>query len=422
MAVNILSGTSRVEVPFIVVQIGDYTFGMYDKTKVNLEREGKYYAAIKITYPNYMESLQIAKVNGNLNSYTLTLVYPITEVDDPNLIDRVLSTVSSSRKIKFTYGDCSTSTFLYKDEEALITDVRTNIDIGSSRITYTIKAVSSSMTLASAVDDFPRYENMQPSELILALLREKSLGLTDVFYGMQDVEKVQQLKLIPRTDKSVTIEARSNINVLDYLNYLVSCMISTNDKTNTIQGTAQYVLTVHDDISDKLDGPYFKITELQTQVASNSSIDEYVIDIGYPNKELVSNFTIDDDQAYAILYKYSKKVDRKDYVYRIDDSGALKEIFSPAISNSSQLLETTAADRNWWSQMTQFPIHATLTIKGLLRSAVLMSYIRVNVYFYGRKHSSSGLYVITKQVDSVSKRGYSTTLSLVRVGGSDQNT
>lgn len=422
MALNILSGTSRVEVPFIVVQIGDYTFGMYDKAKVNLEREGKYYAAIKITYPNYMESLQIAKVNGNLNSYTLTLVYPITEVDDPNLIDRVLSTVSSSRKIKFTYGDCSTPTFLYRDEEALITDVRTNMDIGSSRITYTIKAVSSSMTLASAVDDFPRYENMQPSELILALLREKSLGLTDVFYGMQDVEKVQQLKLIPRTDKSVTIEARSNINVLDYLNYLVSCMISTNDETNTIQGTAQYVLTVHDDISGKLDGPYFKITELQTQVASNSSIDEYVIDIGYPNKELVSNFTVDDDQAYAILYKYSKKVDRKDYVYRIDDSGALKEIFSPAISNSSQLLETTAADRNWWSQMTQFPIHATLTIKGLLRSAVLMSYIRVNVYFYGRKHSSSGLYVITKQVDSVSKRGYSTTLSLVRVGGSDQNT
>ena len=296
------------------------------------------------------------------------------------------------------------------------------MDIGSSRITYTIKAVSSSMTLASAVDDFPRYENMQPSELILALLREKSLGLTDVFYGMQDVEKVQQLQLIPRTDKSVTIEARSNINVLDYLNYLVSCMISTNDETNTIQGTAQYVLTVHDDISGKLDGPYFKITELQTQVASDSSIDEYVIDIGYPNKELVSNFTVDDDQAYAILYKYSKKVDRKDYVYRIDDSGALKEIFSPAISNSSQLLETTAADRNWWSQMTQFPIHATLTIKGLLRSAVLMSYIRVNVYFYGRKHSSSGLYVITKQVDSVSKRGYSTTLSLVRVGGSDQNT
>ena len=422
MALNILSGTSRVTVPFIVVQIGDYTFGMYDKTKVNLERERKYYAAIKITYPNYMESLQVAKVNGNLNSYTLTLVYPITEVDDPNLIDRVLSTVSSSRKIKFTYGDCSTPTFLYRDEEALITDVRTNMDIGSSRITYTIKAVSSSMTLASAVDDFPRYENMQPSELILALLREKSLGLTDVFYGMQDVEKVQQLQLIPRTDKSVTIEARSNINVLDYLNYLVSCMISTNDETNTIQGTAQYVLTVHDDISGKLDGPYFKITELQTQVASDSSIDEYVIDIGYPNKELVSNFTVDDDQAYAILYKYSKKVDRKDYVYRIDDSGALKEIFSPAISNSSQLLETTAADRNWWSQMTQFPIHATLTIKGLLRSAVLMSYIRVNVYFYGKKHSSSGLYVITKQVDSVSKRGYSTTLSLVRVGGSDQNT
>ena len=46
-----------------------------------------------------------------------------------------------------------------------------------------------------------------------------------------------------------------------------------------------------------------------------------------------------------------------------------------------------------------------------------MSYIRVNVYYYGRKHISSGVYVVTKQEDNVSTNGYFTTLSLLRVKG-----
>ena len=41
----------------------------------------------------------------------------------------------------------------------------------------------------------------------------------------------------------------------------------------------------------------------------------------------------------------------------------------------------------------------------------------MNVYFYGSKHISSGLYVVTKQVDNVDSSGYKTTLTLMRVGG-----
>lgn len=66
--------------------------------------------------------------------------------------------------------------------------------------------------------------------------------------------------------------------------------------------------------------------------------------------------------------------------------------------------------------MTQFPIQATLTIQGLLRPSTLMSYVKVNVYFYSHKHVSSGLYIITKQVDDIGDSGYKTTLSLTRIG------
>ena len=67
--------------------------------------------------------------------------------------------------------------------------------------------------------------------------------------------------------------------------------------------------------------------------------------------------------------------------------------------------------------MTQFPVTAKLTLKGLLRPALLMSYVRINSLFYGQRHVSSGLYVITKQQDIVDASGYRTILSLTRVTG-----
>ena len=413
---DLLSINNRVAVPFITVTIGEYSFGLYEKTKANLEINGKYYSAMKVTYPNYMKSLEIQKVNGTLNQYTLTMVYPVTQNDDPNLIDKVISSVSSSRKIVFTYGDCSTPSFMYRNEEAIITNIRTQLDVASSKITYTINAVSSSLVLAAASFNFSRYSNKKPSDVIKQILYSKVYGLQDVFYGMHDKDQIEQLGLILSDDRAVTIEAKKNISVLDYLNYLVSCMSSQNDSPNATLKSARYILTIHDDISGVLDGPYFKIDKIATSAASNSSINYYTVDIGYPNQDMVVQFSIDDDQSYPLLYEYSQKSERTDYVYRIDDYGEISQVYSPSFSNSPELLETTQADRTWWAQMTQFPIHATLQIRGLLRAIILMQTIRINVYFYGRLHNSTGNYLITKQVDNISESGYVTTLSLVRVG------
>jgi hypothetical protein len=45
-----------------------------------------------------------------------------------------------------------------------------------------------------------------------------------------------------------------------------------------------------------------------------------------------------------------------------------------------------------------------------------MQYVRLNVIFPGgNKHISSGLYIVTKQVDNISGDGYKTTLSLTRI-------
>ena len=75
-------------------------------------------------------------------------------------------------------------------------------------------------------------------------------------------------------------------------------------------------------------------------------------------------------------------------------------------------------ERVWWTKATQFPINATIQIQGLLRPATLMQYVKLNVIFPGgNKHLSSGLYIVTRQVDNISPAGYATNLGLTRIKG-----
>lgn len=56
-----------------------------------------------------------------------------------------------------------------------------------------------------------------------------------------------------------------------------------------------------------------------------------------------------------------------------------------------------------------------------MRPATLMQYVNLKVLFFGAPHISSGLYIITKQQDSISTNGYKTTLTLTRVSEMTQN-
>ena len=99
MAVSLLSTTSRVETPFIIVTIEGYTFGSYSKTTANVIDSQGFTRQVKETFPNIVNSVDIVKVNGTVNTYTIGLVYAIRAGDDPNKIDKILSTASKSRKL-----------------------------------------------------------------------------------------------------------------------------------------------------------------------------------------------------------------------------------------------------------------------------------------------------------------------------------
>lgn len=410
MASSLVSSTNRVESPFIIAKIGDYTFGHCSDiaSKNRMRQSGM------VTFPNFMNSLTIVKVNGTVNTYTLKMDYVITETDDPNMLEKVFGTVSNTRKIILSYGDWSAPSYIYKDEECLITQVKSNVDFQASKISYTIQCVSSSLALRAGVFSFPpRFA--KPSDVIKELLSNETYGLSRIFTGMTKTNSTEVLKLIASDDKAVPLEAKPGINILEYIGYLVTCMVSLSDPGDKLK-SASYFWSVFDDVTNDYGGSYFKVIKVTTNTTFNLTMDTFEVDVGYPTGNYVSSFSINTDNTWALLYDYAESIKQPEYMYYISDDGNIETFKSPIYTSSSASLKTTEASKNWWTKVTQYPVTASLTIKGLLRPSLLMSYVKVNAYFYGHKHISSGLYIITKQEDVIDSNGYRTTLSLTRVG------
>ena len=106
MALSLLSSSSRVETPFIIVEIAGETFGLYTKSAREQLNNLGYSSKVASTFPNYMRSLTVDKINGTVNTYTLTMIYAIKPGDDPNLLEKVFSKISEDRTMKISYGEC----------------------------------------------------------------------------------------------------------------------------------------------------------------------------------------------------------------------------------------------------------------------------------------------------------------------------
>ena len=410
-AAALVSTQNHVEAPFIIIRIGEYTFGHCEKSY-----KSKLQTHFKITYPNYMESLNVTKINGAINTYVLNMKYAITQYDDPNMLEKVFSSISKSRTIYLSYGDWNAPSFIYKEEEAIITKLTTRVNLQSSSIDYVINCTSSALSLTAGTFQFPaRYA--KPSDVMIGLLNNKGYGLQDIFTGMRNLTTTGFANFIDGSDKSVQLEAK-NCNVIEYISYLVSCMVYVGDSSPTLK-SACYYWSVYDDVSNEYGGTYFKVVKVTANTPSQVSFNTYEVDVGYPTADCVTSFTINNDDSWALLYDYTKDIQLPEYSYSIDDKGDIVQTSSSVLALSKTTFAMNESVRNWWSMMTQFPITATLTMKGLLRPAMLMSYVKVNTYFYGHKHTSSGLYIITKQEDTISSSGYRTQLSLTRVGGDE---
>ena len=407
---DLISTENFIEAPFVIVRMGDYTFGTYTgKTEKTILG-----TTLKVTYPNFMKGISVVKINGQVNTYTVKMTYAITENDDPNMLEKVFSSIKDSREMTLTYGDWNSPSNIYREETALITNIKSNVSIGSSKIEYTISGVSNSLNLNSALYDFPE-RNAKPSDIIKELLYSPTYGMQKIFTGMVNKRSVLNSNLIASNDKKVSISAKSSTNVLDYMSYLVEHMSNVNTKDNSTIKDSIYQMCIVDDSTNQFGGPYFKIREINATNNRSTEDNAWEIDVGYPGRNFVTNFEIDNDESWSILYDYKDKIEQSFYAYRIDNEGNLLVQDSPSLMRSRRKKVVTERNKNWWTQMTQFPITARLTMKGLVRPTLIMDYLKINVLFYGQKHISSGVYVITKQEDNIDSSGYRTTLTLLRV-------
>ena len=407
---DLISTDNFVEAPFIIVKMGKYTFGSYTG-KVENRVLG---SAMNVTYPNCMKSLNVVKINGQVNTYTLQMTYAITENDDPNMLEKVFSSIKGSREMTLTYGDWNNPATIYKEETALITSIKSKVSVESSKIDYTINGVSNALNLNAALYDFPERE-AKPSDVIKELLYSSNYGMQNVFTGMINKRDVNNNNLIASDDKTVKIPAKSATSVLDYTSYLVEHMSSITNKTSSMVNDSIYQMCIMDDTTNQFGGPYFKIKKIDTGNERATADTAWEIDVGYPGKNFVTNFEIDNDESWSILYDYQDSIPQSSYTYRIDNDGNMIVEDSPSLMRSRRDKVIKERNKTWWTQMTQFPITARLTIKGLVRPTLIMDYLKLNVLFYGNKHISSGVYVITKQEDKIDASGYRTTLTLLRV-------
>lgn len=424
---SLLSSEARIQVPWIKITIGTYTFGVFSR-KNGKKGNNNQYLSYNVQYPNYVRSLSITKVNGQVNQYTLSIDYPVTVTDDPNFFEKVFSSVSNTRKITFSYGDAAQPTYVYKDEEAIITKIIQNFNINASVISYTVSAVS-----GAALGKAGNYSFMgkicKPSDEIKKIFKNKNYGLSDLFTGMPK-DKLEYF--IDGGDKEVEVSPKLNVSALDYITYLVSCMIPEGTPTGQTSKDI-YILTMHDDTcydsaysdrividNNEVKGPYFKVSRTSYGV---EHADAYELDIGYNTSTIVTSFNIEQQENYSLYYNYENVLHPETYLKKLNNQGEYEDYYAPTVSSRNDDFITRPEDVTWWTKITKYPISANITVQGLLRPASLMTYIRLNYIFPGgRKHISSGLYLITKQQDTINESGYRTTLNLTKISGDDNIT
>lgn len=415
---SILSSSVRVEAPFIRVKIGGFSFGVYEEQQKGVGNTG-FYKNVATKYPNYIQSLEVKKINGTVNQYTLNIEYPVTHENDPNFFEKVFSSISQTRLISIDYGDFMLPEYIYRQEEAIITDVSTNLDINNSKISYVVKATSTATLTLSGCYNFGNVR-AKPSDEIKRVLYNINYHLTEVFTGMKDKAKVLADNLIASDDKIVNIPTCVNISALEYISILVSYMTPVGSPGTSAKKTNVYSLTTYEDTTGTYGGPYFKVQKIQKASNVLNQLCTYEVDIGYPTANIVTNFSLKNSSNWSIYYNYNQSLNNSDYVKKIDDKGKIEYEYSPMIVGAKY--DLNESDKTWWTKVTEFPIQATITLKGLLKPAILMQYLKVNMWFYGHKHASSGYYIITSQVDRIDQSsGYTTTLELTRVAGDEVN-
>jgi hypothetical protein len=173
-------------------------------------------------------------------------------------------------------------------------------------------------------------------------------------------------KLIDGRDATVELEAKTNISALDYIMYCVSCMYSSSN-SNKNDPKSIFVLTIHDASSydsfytynenfgdirgtDKdgnaveVGGPYFKVSQISYNTEKS---DAYELNIGYNTPAIVTQFSLDNNENYALYYEHQMELAPDEYVRRINNDGKWEDVYAPTLSSKNKHYLAEPNDQTW---------------------------------------------------------------------------
>lgn len=407
---DLLTSMNWVQSPFIVAEIDGVKLGAFSRATKRVQLQNGGMLLDQTIYPNFVQGLTVEKnANGAVNRYNLTLAYQVMAGDDPNFLEKLFSRVKEGRRIKFSYGDMMNPVHAFREEECLISDITRSINARNARIDYSITAVSTTALKIGSTFTFAG-RTARPSTVLREIVYDSQYGILDVLPGMKNREKVEAMGLLNANDISTTLYPKNGVTVLEYLDYLVSCMKDTED---FIQDGI-YMLAYDSDENNQLGGAYLKL--IKTNERRNA--DEFDLSIGYPGQTDVFDFQITENEMYSILYDYSGTEDQPSYAREINNKGQIVSVYKTPIATDPVLQRTTDTASTWWTQMVNYPLTGTLRIRGLIRPVILTSAVNIKQYFFGQLFTTSGRYIVTRQSDVVDSSGYYTELGIMRVGES----
>lgn len=246
----------------------------------------------------------------------------------------------------------------------MITNVSTSVDFANYTIAYVVKCTSNAVSIAGLTYYFPK-KVAKPSSLIWNLVSHgNNYGLHEAFPGLftDNTSKSDLYTALANLgDKAVTIEAQENMNPVSYISYLVSCMVPEGTKDGIT--TAAYYMNVLDNSK----GTTFTVNRIDAGCAIPDNYNVYEVDIGYPdlnnNSNVIYSFGLNNDSSWSLLYNYGSQTDLSDTIYKIDDTGSLFTEKSQNMFTRNKTYTQSSKQMAWWSNMTQFPVTATLKLK-----------------------------------------------------------
>lgn len=392
--------------PFIEFYVGDLRMSTFDKLD--------YFMQMDMTYAGTGV--------GSANQFSISIAYVPKPNQDPNLIDKALDGVTAKHlpcRLRYGYSGIKGYNLISQEYECEVLGY--TVSLRDSIIYYNITGVSYAMTLREKRYNFPAIPNLNPISFIKVLFNGISassfvssmikpvfdLKVSGDFYGDYKIEIADNASSYA---EPMEFNAVQDVTVFQYLDTLLLNIQDTDDP-NAIYW---YSLS---DVRGKKTITIHRTTVQVTSSQYNDFKTLFVFDWGGNHQNNKTNNLV---KAFETEFKGELNIATSDEIietrYGIDSSGNDVQIegLEELVVGDYMKQDNTVTTRTW-AKSLDWAYNASMELEGIPADIPIGAVIEVNPMFYGQKHHTAGLYMITGAKCNITSGGFSTNLNLFKI-------